>query len=136
MDFSNWKCHASSMGLLMTDPKGKSNIDKYNDVFAEWVISNGKKEEMERAGKTSLKTYASLCLKIGNLNIQKESLGKIKDEIELSETAKSHLVECYVKTKYGRTKDVETDAMIKGTKMEEEGITVLSRVHKTMYRKN
>lgn len=136
MDFSNWKPHASSLGLIMTDPKGKTNEEKYSEAFAERVIVKGKIADMSAAGKQHLKSYDTLASKYDKLVALCNELEKIKDQVELSETCKSHLVECYVKAKYGRNKDVETDAMIKGTKMEEEGITVLSRNHKKMYLKN
>lgn len=136
MDFSNWKCHASSMGLLMTDPKGKSNRERYDESIEEFDKTQAELSLMNAAGKSHLKTYKSKIDRRDKLQAEINRLGPIKDEIELSETAKAHLVECYVKAKYGRTKEVETDAMIKGTKMEEEGITVLSRNHKLMYKKN
>ncbi len=136
MDFSNYKFHASSMGLLMTDPKGKSNKEKYEDICAENCEVHNKLSQMEMDGKSHLKTYEKLQEKARLLDASQHHYQQIKDQIELSETAKSHLIECYVKDKYGRTKDVETDAMIKGTKMEEDGITVLSRNHKRMYKKN
>jgi len=43
----------------------------------------------------------------------------------LSKTAKSHLIEIYIREKYGRTKDVQTKQMRKGVEVEEEAIDLL-----------
>jgi hypothetical protein len=59
-----------------------------------------------------------------------------KDAGELSKTAKSHLKKVYAKEKYGREQDIITKQMQKGTEVEEESITLLSRVLKKMFYKN
>lgn len=68
------------------------------------------------------------------------SLGKImtppKSGTGLSETCKKHLVEVFVNEKYGREKDVQTKHMLKGLMVEEDAITLYSRVRKRMYKKN
>ena len=43
----------------------------------------------------------------------------------LSKTAKSHLIEIYIREKYGRIKDVQTKQMRKGVEVEEEAIDLL-----------
>lgn len=45
----------------------------------------------------------------------------------LSKTAKSHLIEIYIREKYGRTKDVQTKQMRKGVEVEEDAIALLSQ---------
>ena len=45
----------------------------------------------------------------------------------LSKTAKSHLIEIYIKEKYGRTKDVQTKQMRKGVEVEDDAIALLSQ---------
>lgn len=120
----------------MIDPKGKTNKEKYDEYFAEWVISKGKKEEMEKAGKTSLKSYATLCLKIGNLKLNIEALDKVKDIVELSESAKTHLIDVYVATKYNRHDDIETAAMKKGTAVEKDSMTIYSAFCRDYFVKN
>jgi hypothetical protein len=54
----------------------------------------------------------------------------------LSKTAKTHLISVYIREKYGRQKDVITKQMQKGLEVEEESITLLSRVQKKMLVKN
>lgn len=69
------------------------------------------------------------------------SLGKImtngrnKSEV-FGETCKSHLMECYVSHIYGRTKDITNKYMEKGTDVEEDSITLYSRVKKKFFKKN
>ena len=59
-----------------------------------------------------------------------------KEAGELSKTAKSYLKGIYIGEKYGREKDVLTKQMEKGVLVEEESITLLSRVWKKMLYKN
>jgi len=59
-----------------------------------------------------------------------------KDAGELSKTAKTHLKSVYIQEKYGRQKDVVTKQMQKGIEVEEDSITLLSRVQKKMLYKN
>ena len=59
-----------------------------------------------------------------------------KDAGELSKTAKTELKKIYIKEKYGREKDITTKQMQKGIEVEEESITLLSRVQKKMLYKN
>ena len=59
-----------------------------------------------------------------------------KEAGELSKTAKTELKKIYIKEKYGREKDITTKQMQKGIEVEEESITLLSRVQKKMLYKN
>jgi hypothetical protein len=54
----------------------------------------------------------------------------------LSETTKKYLTEVLVQYKYGRKKDVVNKYIQKGLLSEENSLTLLSRVNKTMYLKN
>jgi len=75
------------------------------------------------------------CSSIGNLMTEPKEKAA-KDAGELSKTAKSHLKKVYAKEKYGREQDIITKQMQKGTEVEEESITLLSRVLKKMLYKN
>jgi len=68
-------------------------------------------------------------------------LGKLMTEPRsksetLSETTKSYLTEVFIKLKYGRSKEITSKYFEKGIAAEEDSITLLSRVTKTMYLKN
>lgn len=54
----------------------------------------------------------------------------------LGETCKAELLKIWVEAKYGRTEEVYNKYMEKGTLVEEDSITLYSRVKKTFYKKN
>lgn len=54
----------------------------------------------------------------------------------LSETTKTYLLETVAKYKYGRTVDVYSKYLEKGIEVEEDSITLYSRLKKTLYVKN
>lgn len=60
---------------------------------------------------------------------------RIKSET-LSETTKKYLTDVLVKYKYGREKNITNKYIQKGRMSEEDSLTLLSRVNKTMYLKN
>lgn len=68
------------------------------------------------------------------------SLGDIMPESRtkepLGETCKNHLMECYVREKYGRVKDITNKFIEKGLAVEEDSITLYSRVKKKFFKKN
>lgn len=84
MDFSNTLFRCSSLGYLMTDPRGKAE----------------------------------------------------KESGALSETAKTHLIDVYVSQKYGRQTDIQNKYVQKGLMVEEDSITLYSRVTGRFFRKN
>lgn len=59
-----------------------------------------------------------------------------KEAGNLSKTAKTHLKTIYISEKYGREKDIITIQMQKGIEVEQDSITLLSRVEKKMFTKN
>lgn len=60
---------------------------------------------------------------------------RIKSE-PLSETTKSHLADKYVSAKYGRESDIVNKYVRKGLMVEEDSITLYSRVKKEFFKKN
>lgn len=54
----------------------------------------------------------------------------------LSKTAQRHLLEVYIKEKYGREKDIQTRQMKKGIEVENDSIDLLSLYLKTPFKKN
>ena len=70
-----------------------------------------------------------------NTLIHASSLGKLftepvkkedKEAGNLSATAKTHLIEVYIREKYNRKKDIETRQMTKGKKAEDDSLLLLS----------
>jgi hypothetical protein len=54
----------------------------------------------------------------------------------LSETTKTHLIDVYVQSKYGRQTDISNKYVSKGLMVEEDSITLYSLVKKNFFRKN
>lgn len=91
--------------------------------------------------KKSEKHKAFCSMTVTNIKFRCSSLGLLMTEPRsskevLSETTKSYLTEVYVAHKYGRMKDVQNRYTIKGLKVEEDSITLLSRVTKVFFKKN
>ncbi|MFD2921985.1 YqaJ viral recombinase family protein [Terrimonas rubra] len=63
-------------------------------------------------------------------------LKKDKEAGNLSESAKTHLVDVYVSNKYGRNSDIQNKYIQKGLLVEEDSITLYSRVKKNFFKKN
>ena len=59
-----------------------------------------------------------------------------KEAGDLSETAKTHLIDIFVSAKYGRQSDITNKYVEKGLGVEDDSITLYSRVTKTFYKKN
>lgn len=60
---------------------------------------------------------------------------KLKSET-ISESAKTHLIDVFISEKYGRRSDIGNRYTIKGTLVEEDSMTLFSRVTKRYYVKN
>jgi hypothetical protein len=71
------------------------------------------------------------CSSLGHIMTE----GRSKSEV-LSETCKTHLIDIYVATKYGRQTDVSNKYIEKGLQVEEDSITLYSRVKKVFFKKN
>lgn len=72
---------------------------------------------------------------VGHLLTEPKSK-KDKDAGNLSEGAKTHLIDCYVSAKYNRQSDVSSKYITKGLMCEEDAITLYSRLKKRFFKKN
>ncbi len=139
MNFSKYLFRCSSLGHLMTEPKGKKNLEKYNDAFD--LLGKLKVElltlpEFNKDGKTPNKNRINKLAKIEEQEKIVLELEKIKDEVQLSDSALTHLIDCYVSAKYGRNTDISNKYLVKGNQVEEDSITLFSRVNKQFFKKN
>lgn len=76
-----------------------------------------------------------------NIKFRCSSLGHLMTEARsksepISETTKTHLVDVYVSEVYGRYTDIMNKYIAKGNQVEDDSITLFSRVNKTFFRKN
>lgn len=75
-----------------------------------------------------------------NYNFHPSSLGLIMTDSRtkepIGETAKAHLLQCWIEETYGRKKDISNKYIEKGLAQEEESITLYSLVTKKFHKKN
>lgn len=119
------RIRCSQLGLLMTPPKGKSNIDKYNDAVESLEIAEAKYGSIvNKETKTAIK----LSDKISALKIEVVELNKIKNVEQLSETAKKLIQSIWLFNKYGYKEDVITDDILKGLLVEQDSMGLAQSV--------
>jgi hypothetical protein len=147
MDFSNHLFHCSTLGLIMTDNREKSNLEKYNymvqkrdDIFEKFSkieedIATMKNTETKTFSK-KMDTLENYTRKLDELNRNVDELYRIKDVFSLSDTCKSHLMDIFVSYKYGRTKDIKLKYWEKGLMNEEQSIDIYSFATNTYLEKN
>ena len=123
----------SALGSIMTEPQGKSNLQKYLEKKQQHQELITKYEAIANKGT---KTASNLAVKILKYELQAKDLEKIKDDVLLSKTCMSNLVKVYIKDKYGREKDIHSRYMIKGLEVEEDSLTLYSRFTKQYFTKN
>lgn len=75
------------------------------------------------------------CSALGNLMTEPKSKAD-KEAGNLSEGAKTHLIDIYVANKYNRQSDINSKYIEKGLMVEEDSITLYSRVKKEFFKKN
>jgi hypothetical protein len=119
--------------MIMTEPVGKSNLQRYTDAIQRLSDT----ETRYNALKTKDGVMGNKYLKtIAELNSLIPELEKVKDDEILSETCKSHLIQSYVLSKYGRVREVVTKQMVKGTITEDDAIALFSVLEGKVYQKN
>lgn len=75
------------------------------------------------------------CSSLGHIMTEPKSKAD-KDAGNLSESAKTHVVDIFVSTKYNRQTDIQNKYVQKGLMVEEDSITLYSRVKKKFFKKN
>lgn len=133
MDFSKYKFRCSSLGYIMTDTKGKSYREQYNEAVAKL---SEKTTQLIGYSDTAIKGKAKAQEAIKKLNETIKYLEPLKDKLRLSDSAKTHLCDLYTVAKYGRTEDIKSKYLEKGLHMEEDAITLYSIVKKLSHKKN
>jgi hypothetical protein len=132
-DFSTTLIRCSALGMIMGNQKGKTPLDKYNDALGVLAEEYAKYEAMPNK---DLKSAINKQEKIKQLEIELEVLKANKDEVVLSDTCKSYLIQSYVLEKYGRVKEVITKQMAKGIIAEDNSIELFNNVDGNNYTKN
>ncbi|MES2829706.1 MAG: hypothetical protein V4687_16230 [Bacteroidota bacterium] len=133
LNADNIKFRAHASGHIMTEPVGKSNLDK----LIEATDSLGKAKAAyalikNKEPKTAIKTLNS----IDSLEKKIPELALIKDEVNLSESCITHLIDIFVSQKYNRHSQINSKYLDKGNEVEEDSITVLCLLDGIRYEKN
>ncbi len=118
MNVEEVKFRCSRLGDLMTDAKGSITEIQLKEIN-ELVIKSTTKPLTPTQG--------------ARLD---ELIAKRDGPIRLSDTCTNYLTEIYINLKFGRKKDVTSRAMTKGIQVEEDSITLYSRVKKMPFFKN
>lgn len=137
MKFDNYLFRCSALGHLTSEPMGKSNMDKYNDAVAKQAeLLNNAPAQFNKDGKTQSKLYDKWVTKCDESNKLVSELYKTKDEVQLSDGAKTHLLDIWVSETKRKKADINSKFIEKGLMAEEDGITLYSRVKKVFFKKN
>jgi hypothetical protein len=132
-DFSKTliRCHA--LGSIMSPAKGKTPQELYESAVDSLELNEQKYQAFKnKECKSAIETLD----KVNKLKVEIPILEANKDEIVLSETCKSYLIQSYVLSKYNRVREIQTKQMIKGVVSEEESIALFSLIDGNKYTKN
>jgi len=123
----------------MTEPKGKTNMQLYNEALAlrdEEAAKCKAMPDFNKDGKTPNKLKAKKKEKIAAIDAEIERLEPIKNEEQLSETCKKYLVALWAGMRYKRRKEIVNKYILKGLEVEENSITALYNITGGVYFKN
>lgn len=136
--FDNYLFRCSALGHLMASEKGKDN-------FTIWLEAKAKYDKLKSdlAGikqfdtkGNQMKSYTNKVEAISKALADLHEAEKTKDVVVLSEGAKTHLMDIWISETKRRKADINNKFIEKGLSMEEDGITLFSRLKKKFYRKN
>lgn len=121
-----FKCRCSAIGKIMTNPQGKTNIEKYNEAVdklasLETRLTTFKKQDCKSALDIKDNKIPAVKQEIADLEL-------IKDKKELSETCKSFLIDWILEFKYDRIKDFSNKFTEKGNLTEQDGFQLIQDV--------
>lgn len=131
VDWDNYVFRAHYFGELMSQPRGKTNLELYNEAVAAYDKKYAAVEKMT-PGKVMDKAVEVL----DKHSQRVDELLPLKDTPTLSGTCKRRLAQIYTEETTGRKKDIDNFYIEKGLKTEEDSITLYSLRTGTMYRKN
>lgn len=156
LDFSNYTFRCSSLGALMTNPKGGGPKEKYLKALIDFdtkesslrekiadvtgKINDTPEEKQKNKAYTNLKER--LVKYESDLQVHldsKSDLDVLETESKkpfLSETCKKRLIEIYIKAWTGRDNQLVNKYIQKGLAVEEKSISLLSDVYDKYYTKN
>jgi len=139
MDFSKLLFRCSSLGHLLAETKEKSNMQKWIDAktnYSKLMADLNTMQKFNKDGETISANWKKKNESLISAGKLESELFAVKDNITLSEGAKTHLMDLYVSITTGRNTDIENKYLKKGNAVEEDSITLYSRIKKQMFIKN
>lgn len=127
------KIRCSSLGYVMTEPKEKSPYAKWEETK---VALGQAKAAYEAIANKETATAKKKLESITRMESEMPELEANKNEVLLSDTCRGHLADIMVRAKYGRQTEVYNRYLMKGNMVEEDSITLYSRVTKRFFKKN
>jgi hypothetical protein len=137
-DFSKTNIHCSSIGLIMSNGRGKTNLEKWQSCIESMILWEGKYNGYDEKKKGQATGLAALK-KTQDWKAKAAELEPDKDINPLSIGAKSHLKKIYGYEKYGKwsaLSDKGTKFTNKGTLAEIDSIRLISELQGINYQKN
>lgn len=123
----------SGLGNLMTEPKGKTPKEQYNELI---INRNKWQNDYSLIANKNTKTAQHRLRQIQEANNKILRLQRHKDQVYLSDTCVSQILKTYASQVYKRAEIVKSKFFFKGSHREEDAITVISRNTNTMFEKN
>lgn len=123
MTFETWKPRAHFFGELMTDIRGKSNLQKYNEAKINFLKKQEEYALLENADKLETGKADKLVDQLLKLEETANSLRAIKDIPQVSTTCLRRLAREYTKFTTGRERVIAAKQIEKGLLLEEDAIT-------------
>lgn len=120
-----FKCRASCAGKIMTEPRGKSNMQKYQEAKEKYSLS---KKRLSEFKNQECKSAVELRKKLAIMEAEIENLSSLKDKKELSDTCKQYLKEWIIEHKYGRKNEFSSKYTEKGKETEQAGFQLIQEV--------
>ena len=133
IDWDKFTFRCSSLGYIMSEVKGKTNAQKYEDTKVR-LEANYIKADSTKNKATA--TYTKLLETIKKQEADLDFYESIKDIPQLSESCKTHLCDVYVSNVYGRNEDILSKYLEKGLQMEEDAISLYCFVTGAFHKKN
>lgn len=127
LNFDNYTFRCSSVGKLMGNPKGGTPFQIYNKALIEF-------DELKSTSESGKLTKAQQK-KYDDLKIKLPELEKTKDDVVLSETAISYLIEVYSTVRYKIMREITGKYLDSGKARENESIKLIAEVDDELYEK-
>jgi hypothetical protein len=136
MNFDKYLFRCSSLGHLMSEAQGKSNYDKWVGAHAKYTLVLNNPPKQFNKDNTENKLYHKWQANLESARLSERVAFNERDLVTLSEGAKTHLMDIYISEKLGRKTDISNKYITKGLAVEEDSITIYSRIKKTFFKKN